>query len=87
MDINILLLLLLFIILQLQVEFNFRLGWALGQAETIASWTAVPVNGGLSFPVGFVGYIQTAKNTNESWEQGERNFTYDFPTLGPYRVR
>ena len=48
---------------------------------------AVPVNGGLSFPVGSVGYIQTATNTAENWEQGEKTFTYDFPTLGPYRVR
>jgi hypothetical protein len=51
------------------------------------NWMAEPVNGGLSFPVGSVGYIQTATNTAENWELGEKTFTYDFPTLGPYRVR
>ena len=48
---------------------------------------AVPMNGDPSFAVGSVGYIQTATNTAENWEQGERTFTYDFPTLGPYSVR
>jgi len=45
------------------------------------------MNGGPSFAVGSVGYIQTATNTAEKWEQGEKTFTYDFTTIGPYRVR
>lgn len=88
MDINYILLLpLLFFFYNFQVEFKFRLGWALGRADSSANWTAVPMNGGPSFAVGSVGYIQTATNTAEKWEQGEKTFTYDFTTIGPYRVR
>jgi hypothetical protein len=41
------------------------------------------MNGGPSFAVGSVGYIQTATNTAEKWEQGEKTFTYYFTTIGP----
>jgi hypothetical protein len=47
-----------------------------GRADSSANWTAVPMNGGPSFAVGSVGYIQTATNTAEKWEQGEKTFTY-----------
>jgi hypothetical protein len=50
------------------VEFKFRLGWALGRADSSANWTAVPMNGGPSFAVGSVGYTQTATNTAEKWD-------------------
>lgn len=68
-----------------QVEFKFKLAWKLRHAG-LSSWRAKNTTSTSSATIYYGRYIQTGTNVKEDWEEGEKAFTYDFRSAGPYSV-
>ncbi|VDI38378.1 Hypothetical predicted protein, partial [Mytilus galloprovincialis] len=62
------------------VEFKYKLAWSYNNANS-ATWTA-----GSSLTVYAGPYVQTGSNAAEHWEEGEKTFSFNFPTDGPYKI-
>ncbi|CAC5395978.1 Protein eyes shut homolog,Neurogenic locus Notch protein,Neurogenic locus notch homolog protein 3,Protein eyes shut,Delta and Notch-like epidermal growth factor-related receptor,Delta-like protein C,Neurogenic locus notch homolog protein 1,Fibropellin-3,Protein crumbs homolog 2,Sushi, nidogen and EGF-like domain-containing protein 1,Protein jagged-1a,Sushi, von Willebrand factor type A, EGF and pentraxin domain-containing protein 1,Neurogenic locus notch homolog protein 2,Delta-like protein B,Protein crumb len=62
------------------VEFKYKLAWRYNAANS-ATWRA-----GSSLTAYSGPYVQTGSNAAEDWEEGEKTFSFNFPTNGPYRL-
>ena len=69
-----------------QVEFKYKLAWVYGISNN-STWIADPINGIGSFTIFSGSYNLTSHSSRENWEQGGGTFIYNFPTLGPYKVK
>ncbi|XP_055995241.1 protein jagged-2-like [Ostrea edulis] len=82
-----------------QVEFSFKLGWYYGRGPGCSTtdignlttggsgqWWKCTSGCSGSLNVNDINYICTGASIDDQWEQGERNFVYNFTGIGPYTV-